>query len=161
MSVFPFSRLLNLISATSNLHWRRLRVVIRYLLIAKQGTVVVIRGEGHKRGPGMPEMLTPTSAIMDAGLGKECALLTDGRFSGGSHGFVVGHICPEAQYIKNVQSASAGCVTDDIVSFRPVFLLLLTDATNVLGRVRSISTQVDPVIRMSFTKLDGKEPNVL
>ncbi|KAL1190515.1 Dihydroxy-acid dehydratase [Cardamine amara subsp. amara] len=131
-----------------------------------KGKVVVIRGEGPKGGPGMPEMLTPTSAIMGAGLGKECALLTDGRFSGGSHGFVVGHICPEAQeggpigliedgdiitidigkrridtqvsaeemnerrkkwtapaykvnrgvlykYIKNVQSASAGCVTDE------------------------------------------------
>ncbi|KAJ4785112.1 Dihydroxy-acid dehydratase [Rhynchospora pubera] len=62
-----------------------------------KGKVVVIRGEGPKGGPGMPEMLTPTSAIMGAGLGKECALLTDGRFSGGSHGFVVGHICPEAQ----------------------------------------------------------------
>ncbi|XP_008778852.2 dihydroxy-acid dehydratase, chloroplastic [Phoenix dactylifera] len=128
--------------------------------------VVVIRGEGPKGGPGMPEMLTPTSAIMGAGLGKECALLTDGRFSGGSHGYVVGHICPEAQeggpigliqngdiitidvvkrrmdvelteeqlaerrkkwsppaykstrgvlykYIKNVQPASRGCVTDE------------------------------------------------
>ncbi|EMS65581.1 Dihydroxy-acid dehydratase [Triticum urartu] len=62
-----------------------------------KGKVVLIRGEGPKGGPGMPEMLTPTSAIMGAGLGKECALLTDGRFSGGSHGFVVGHICPEAQ----------------------------------------------------------------
>uniref|UniRef100_A0ACD6AH80 Uncharacterized protein n=1 Tax=Avena sativa TaxID=4498 RepID=A0ACD6AH80_AVESA len=62
-----------------------------------KGKVVVIRGEGPKGGPGMPEMLTPTSAIMGAGLGKECALLTDGRFSGGSHGFVVGHICPESQ----------------------------------------------------------------
>ncbi|KAH9681051.1 Dihydroxy-acid dehydratase [Citrus sinensis] len=62
-----------------------------------QGKVVVIRGEGPKGGPGMPEMLTPTSAIMGAGLGKEVALLTDGRFSGGSHGFVVGHVCPEAQ----------------------------------------------------------------
>ncbi|KAK9180295.1 hypothetical protein WN943_029503 [Citrus x changshan-huyou] len=131
-----------------------------------QGKVVVIRGEGPKGGPGMPEMLTPTSAIMGAGLGKEVALLTDGRFSGGSHGFVVGHVCPEAQeggpigliqngdiinidvqkrridvqltdeemeerrrkwtpppnkvnrgvlykYIKNVQSASNGCVTDE------------------------------------------------
>ncbi|XP_073000226.1 dihydroxy-acid dehydratase, chloroplastic [Typha latifolia] len=131
-----------------------------------KGKVVVIRGEGPKGGPGMPEMLTPTSAIMGAGLGKECALLTDGRFSGGSHGYVVGHICPEAQeggpigliqngdvitidilkkrmdvelteqeleerrkkwsppaykakqgvlykYIKNVQPASRGCVTDE------------------------------------------------
>ncbi|KAF9606331.1 hypothetical protein IFM89_024999 [Coptis chinensis] len=56
-----------------------------------KGKVVVIRGEGPKGGPGMPEMLTPTSAIMGAGLGKDVALLTDGRFSGGSHGFVVGH----------------------------------------------------------------------
>jgi dihydroxy-acid dehydratase len=128
--------------------------------------VIVIRGEGPKGGPGMPEMLTPTSAVIGAGLGKEVALLTDGRFSGGSHGFVVGHVCPEAQvggpiglvkdgdiitvdvakrkinveltdqelaerklmwrappykasrgtlykYIKNVKSASEGCVTDE------------------------------------------------
>jgi dihydroxy-acid dehydratase len=130
-----------------------------------KGDVVVIRYEGPKGGPGMPEMLTPTSAIMGAGLGKEVALLTDGRFSGGSHGFIVGHITPEAQdggpiamvcdgdritidagdnsitvnlsddelqrrraeftpvplkaehgtlykFIKNVKSASEGCVTD-------------------------------------------------
>ena len=64
--------------------------------IAK-GSVVVIRYEGPKGGPGMPEMLTPTSAIMGAGLGKDVALLTDGRFSGGSHGFIIGHIAPEAQ----------------------------------------------------------------
>ncbi|KAF3335693.1 Dihydroxy-acid dehydratase [Carex littledalei] len=138
----------------------------RVILGIDKGKVVIIRGEGPKGGPGMPEMLTPTSAIMGAGLGKECALLTDGRFSGGSHGFVVGHICPEAQeggpigliqtgdqitidvakkkidvnlteeqleerrkrwtppsykanrgvlykYIKSVQSASQGCVTDE------------------------------------------------
>lgn len=131
-----------------------------------KGKVVIIRGEGPKGGPGMPEMLTPTSAIMGAGLGKDVALLTDGRFSGGSHGYVVGHICPEAheggpigliengdiitidvqkrrmdvqltdeemnerrkkwspppfkanqgvlyKYIKNVKSASDGCVTDE------------------------------------------------
>lgn len=64
--------------------------------IAK-GDVVIIRYEGPKGGPGMPEMLTPTSAIMGAGLGKDVALLTDGRFSGGSHGFIVGHVTPEAQ----------------------------------------------------------------
>ena len=128
--------------------------------------VVIIRYEGPKGGPGMPEMLTPTSAIMGAGLGGDVALLTDGRFSGGSHGFIVGHITPEAQeggplafvqtgdritidadtnrldmelsddeiarrraawqpppfkamrgtlfkYIKNVKSASEGCVTDE------------------------------------------------
>jgi dihydroxy-acid dehydratase len=132
----------------------------------KKGDVIVIRYEGPKGGPGMPEMLTPTSAIMGAGLGKDVALLTDGRFSGGSHGFIVGHITPEAQvggpialvetgdqitidaannairvdvsdetlamrreswtappykakrgtlykYIKNVTSASEGCVTDE------------------------------------------------
>ena len=62
-----------------------------------KGDVVIIRYEGPKGGPGMPEMLTPTSAIMGAGLGKDVALLTDGRFSGGSHGFIVGHITPEAQ----------------------------------------------------------------
>jgi dihydroxy-acid dehydratase len=132
----------------------------------KKGDVVVIRFEGPKGGPGMPEMLTPTSVLMGAGLGKDVALLTDGRFSGGSHGFLVGHITPEAQeggplgllrdgdpividseknslaveidagelaarraawkappykskrgtlykYIKNVRSASEGCVTDE------------------------------------------------
>jgi dihydroxy-acid dehydratase len=128
--------------------------------------VIVIRYEGPKGGPGMPEMLTPTSAIMGAGLGQDVALITDGRFSGGSHGFIIGHITPEAQeggpialiqngdritinaekntievnlredelarrqaawiappfkttrgtlykYIKNVKSASDGCVTDE------------------------------------------------
>ena len=131
-----------------------------------KGSVIVIRYEGPKGGPGMPEMLTPTSAVMGAGLGKDVALITDGRFSGGSHGFIVGHISPEAQvggpialikdgdqitidaslnklevslldeelnkrksewkapalkasrgtlfkYIKNVSSASLGCVTDE------------------------------------------------
>ena len=132
----------------------------------KKGDVVVIRYEGPKGGPGMPEMLTPTSAIMGAGLGSDVAMITDGRFSGGSHGFIVGHVTPEAQeggpialvengdsitidadnntisvdvsdeematrkskwsappfkatrgtlykYIKNVKSASEGCVTDE------------------------------------------------
>ncbi|WP_417735267.1 dihydroxy-acid dehydratase [Rosistilla oblonga] len=131
-----------------------------------KGDVVIIRYEGPKGGPGMPEMLTPTSAIMGAGLGADVALMTDGRFSGGSHGFIVGHVTPEAQeggpialardgdkitidaekleinidvsdeelakrreefvapplkatrgtlykYIKNVKSASEGCVTDE------------------------------------------------
>jgi dihydroxy-acid dehydratase len=62
-----------------------------------KGTVVVIRYEGPKGGPGMPEMLQPTALIMGAGLGNDVALITDGRFSGGSHGFIVGHITPEAQ----------------------------------------------------------------
>ena len=59
--------------------------------------MLVIRYEGPKGGPGMREMLTPTSAIMGRGLGQDVALITDGRFSGGSHGFVVGHLTPEAQ----------------------------------------------------------------
>ncbi len=132
----------------------------------QKGEVVVIRYEGPKGGPGMPEMLTPTSAIMGAGLGNDVALITDGRFSGGSHGFIIGHVVPEAQeggpigliqngdmitidadnkslsvdlsdaelaarrkawsmpaykatrgtlykYIKNVKTASEGCVTDE------------------------------------------------
>lgn len=62
-----------------------------------KGEVIVIRYEGPKGGPGMPEMLTPTSAVVGAGLGKDVALITDGRFSGGSHGFIVGHVTPEAQ----------------------------------------------------------------
>ncbi len=105
-----------------------------------KGDVVVIRFEGPKGGPGMREMLSPTSAIMGKGLGKEVALITDGRFSGGSHGFVVGHITPEAyvggplalvkkgdtitidaprytrgvlaKYAAHVTSASLGAVTD-------------------------------------------------
>ncbi len=63
----------------------------------QNGDVIVIRYEGPKGGPGMPEMLTPTSAIMGAGLGSDVALITDGRFSGGSHGFIIGHVVPEAQ----------------------------------------------------------------
>jgi dihydroxy-acid dehydratase len=63
----------------------------------QKGDVVVIRYEGPKGGPGMPEMLTPTSALMGAGMGGDVALLTDGRFSGGSHGFIIGHVVPEAQ----------------------------------------------------------------
>ncbi len=63
----------------------------------QKGDVIVIRYEGPKGGPGMPEMLTPTSAIMGAGMGSDVALITDGRFSGGSHGFIIGHVVPEAQ----------------------------------------------------------------
>lgn len=62
-----------------------------------KGQVVVIRYEGPRGGPGMPEMLTPTSALVGAGLHKDVALITDGRFSGGSHGFIIGHVAPEAQ----------------------------------------------------------------
>ncbi len=63
----------------------------------KGGEVIIIRYEGPQGGPGMPEMLTPTSALMGAGLGDQVALITDGRFSGGSHGFIIGHVTPEAQ----------------------------------------------------------------
>merc|ERR1719506_1851503 len=62
-----------------------------------RGSVVVIRYEGPKGGPGMKEMLNPTAIVMGAGLGQDVALITDGRFSGGSHGFCVGHVAPEAQ----------------------------------------------------------------
>ncbi|MEM6515854.1 MAG: dihydroxy-acid dehydratase [Bacteroidota bacterium] len=76
--------------------------------IVQKGDVVVIRYEGPKGGPGMPEMLKPTSAIMGAGLGKDVALITDGRFSGGTHGFVVGHITPEAQDGGNIALVENG-----------------------------------------------------
>jgi len=74
----------------------------------RAGDVVVIKNEGPKGAPGMPEMLKPTSAIIGAGLGKSVALITDGRFSGGTHGFVVGHITPEAH-----EGGLIGFVHDD------------------------------------------------
>jgi dihydroxy-acid dehydratase len=86
----------------------------------EKGDVVVIRYEGPKGGPGMPEMLTPTSAIMGAGLGKDVALITDGRFSGGSHGFLVGHITPEAQeggpiaLVRNGETITIDAQTNEI-----------------------------------------------
>lgn len=85
-----------------------------------KGNVVVIRYEGPKGGPGMPEMLKPTSAIMGKGLGNDVALITDGRFSGGSHGFVVGHVSPEAQeggtiaLVKNGDMISIDAVNNTI-----------------------------------------------
>lgn len=86
----------------------------------KKGDVVVIRYEGPKGGPGMPEMLKPTSAIMGAGLGNDVALITDGRFSGGTRGFVVGHITPEAQeggliaLLKNGDKITIDAITNRI-----------------------------------------------
>jgi len=74
----------------------------------EKGEVIIIRYVGPKGGPGMPEMLKPTSAIMGAGLGKDVALITDGRFSGGSHGFVVGHVTPEAQVGGNIALVKDG-----------------------------------------------------
>ncbi|MFC4096635.1 dihydroxy-acid dehydratase [Euzebyella saccharophila] len=83
----------------------------------KKGDVVIIRYEGPKGGPGMPEMLKPTSSIMGAGLGKDVALITDGRFSGGSHGFVVGHVAPEAQVGGNIALVENGdIITIDAVN---------------------------------------------
>ncbi|MBP1838279.1 dihydroxy-acid dehydratase [Formosa algae] len=76
----------------------------------KKGDVVIIRYEGPKGAPGMPEMLKPTSSIMGAGLGKDVAMITDGRFSGGSHGFVVGHVAPEAQDGGNIALVENGDV---------------------------------------------------
>ena len=86
----------------------------------EKGDVVVIRYEGPKGGPGMPEMLTPTSAIVGAGLGNDVALITDGRFSGGSHGFIIGHVVPEAQdggpigLIKNGDTITINAKTNQI-----------------------------------------------
>lgn len=83
----------------------------------EKGNIVVIRYVGPKGGPGMPEMLKPTAAIMGAGLGKDVALITDGRFSGGSHGFVVGHVSPEAQVGGGIALIENGdTITIDAVS---------------------------------------------
>jgi dihydroxy-acid dehydratase len=89
----------------------------------KKGHVMVIRYEGPKGGPGMREMLSPTSAIMGKGLGKDVALITDGRFSGGSHGFVVGHITPEAYvggtlaFVKNGDSITIDAENREITLY--------------------------------------------
>ena len=91
-----------------------------------KGDVVVIRYEGPKGGPGMPEMLKPTSAIMGAGLGKDVALLTDGRFSGGSHGFIIGHITPEAQ-----EGGPIGLVRDgDLITIDAAACTLSVDVSD-------------------------------
>ncbi|MEA5406040.1 dihydroxy-acid dehydratase [Arcicella sp. DC2W] len=82
-----------------------------------EGQVIVIRNEGPKGGPGMPEMLKPTSAVMGAGLGNKVAMITDGRFSGGTHGFVVGHVTPEAQVGGNIGLVKDGdLITIDAVN---------------------------------------------
>ncbi|KAI9498471.1 dihydroxy-acid dehydratase [Zychaea mexicana] len=86
-----------------------------------KGSVVVVRYQGPKGGPGMPEMLKPTSAIMGAGLGKDVALVTDGRFSGASHGFIIGHVCPEAQVggpialVKDGDKVTIDATTRDLI----------------------------------------------
>ncbi len=76
--------------------------------VIQPGDVVIIRYEGPTGGPGMPEMLTPTSAIVGAGLADSVALITDGRFSGGSHGFIIGHVTPEAQLGGPIALVEAG-----------------------------------------------------
>jgi dihydroxy-acid dehydratase len=91
----------------------------------KDGHVIVIRNEGPRGGPGMREMLSPTSAVMGKGLGKTVALITDGRFSGGSHGFVVGHITPEAfnggpiALIKNGDTITIDAVKNELTLVLP------------------------------------------
>ncbi|MEO1261306.1 MAG: dihydroxy-acid dehydratase [Bacteroidota bacterium] len=98
----------------------------------KAGDVCVIRYVGPKGGPGMPEMLKPTSAIIGAGLGKSVALITDGRFSGGSHGFVVGHITPEAQEGGNIALVQ----DDDIIEIDAIkrSINLLVDQETLTAR---------------------------
>ena len=102
-----------------------------------KGDVIVIRYEGPKGGPGMPEMLTPTSAIMGAGLGEHVALITDGRFSGGSHGFIIGHITPEAQEGGPIALIQDGDTITIDVEARRVDVDLADEA---LGRRRSAWT---------------------
>ena len=92
----------------------------------KCGMVVIIRYEGPKGGPGMKEMLNPTSVVMGAGLGQECALITDGRFSGGSHGFCVGHVAPEAQVGGPIALVNDG----DIITIDAESLAITVDVSD-------------------------------
>ena len=94
----------------------------------REGDVIVIRYCGPKGGPGMPEMLKPTSEIMGQGLGKKVALITDGRFSGGTHGFVVGHISPEAMVGGNLALIEEGDIIR-IDAERNVIEVEVDDAT--------------------------------
>lgn len=107
----------------------------------KKGDVVVIRYEGPKGGPGMPEMLKPTAAIMGAGLGNEVALITDGRFSGGTHGFVVGHITPEAQ-----DGGAIALVKDgDVISIDAVTNSITLEVSEQELATRKIAWQAPPL----------------
>ena len=107
--------------------------------IAK-GDVIVIRYEGPKGGPGMPEMLTPTSAVMGAGLGKDVALITDGRFSGDSHGFIVGHITPEAQEGGPIALIRTG----DLITIDTERNLLIADVSDQEFAVRRDAWMMPP-----------------
>jgi dihydroxy-acid dehydratase len=105
-----------------------------------KGDVVVIRFEGPKGGPGMPEMLTPTSAIMGAGLGKDVALITDGRFSGGSHGFIIGHVVPEAQ-----EGGPLGLIRNgDVISIDAESKTLNVDVSDEEMATRKAEWQMPP-----------------
>ena len=106
----------------------------------EKGDVVIIRYEGPQGGPGMPEMLTPTSAIMGAGLGTDVALLTDGRFSGGSHGFIVGHVVPEAQLGGPIALVRDG----DIISIDAATNSLSVDVSDEELATRRKSWQAPP-----------------
>lgn len=106
-----------------------------------KGDVVVIRYEGPKGGPGMPEMLKPTAAIMGAGLGKDVALITDGRFSGGTHGFVVGHITPEAQ-----EGGTIGLVKDgDIISLNAETNTITLEVSDAELKERALAWKEPPL----------------
>ncbi|KXS12226.1 dihydroxy-acid and 6-phosphogluconate dehydratase [Gonapodya prolifera JEL478] len=100
----------------------------------KKGMVVVIRYSGPKGAPGMPEMLTPTGLIFGAGLSKDVALITDGRFSGASHGFIVGHVCPEAQEGGNVALLQNG---DEITIDAPTRTISAKVSDEELSRRRA------------------------
>jgi len=100
----------------------------------KPGHVIVIRYEGPRGAPGMPEMLKPTAAIMGAGLGKTVAMITDGRFSGGSHGFVVGHVTPEAQAGGTIALVENG---DEIVIDAAINEITLNVSEEILAARRA------------------------
>ncbi len=110
-----------------------------------KGDVLIIRYEGPKGGPGMPEMLKPTSAIMGAGLGEHVAMITDGRFSGGSHGFIVGHVVPEAQEGGNIALVHDG----DIVTLDAVNNRIEVDVSNEELEQRRQAWQAPP---LKFTR---------
>jgi len=110
----------------------------------EKGAVVVIRYEGPKGGPGMPEMLKPTAAIMGAGLGKDVALITDGRFSGGTHGFVVGHITPEAQQGGTIALVENG----DYISIDAEQKTLTLEVTNAVLKKRK-SEWIQPALKVT------------
>lgn len=112
-----------------------------------KGDVVIIRYEGPKGGPGMPEMLTPTSAIMGAGLGSDVALLTDGRFSGGSHGFIAGHITPEAQEGGPIALVQEG----DIITIDAEKRVLSVDVSDEEMRSRAAKWKMPPYKNRSGT----------